>query len=346
MDLNYSRIEKIVGTFVLCILILLISTVVIIGRGKDWFKKYVTYYTTFEESYNLEVNAAVKLFKTEIGKVKEITLVGDRVKVKLAVFEEFSSRIRGDSYATVESPTLIGSEYVAIRPGSTEFSPIPKGGIIPSKAKRSISDFLAEFEVEKTVKMVVGAAQDFSALVRLINDPNGPILTTLDNLKKTTAHIEVISRDIKDGKGTAGGLIKSRALLESIQTDIDKVGSILDHIDKAAEKTPGAMAQVQDNLTSFKAIGDGVTESVIRIQKILEDVEAVVATLNIILINIKKGSADIPQITQSAKGSIEEIRTEVDNIDKVVQSLQQNFLIRPNLPPEPEGKNIDAGLRQ
>ena len=75
MDLNYSRTDKIVGTFVICIAILLLSTVVIIGRGKDWFKKYVTYYTTFEESYNLEVNAAVKLFKTDIGKVKEITLV-------------------------------------------------------------------------------------------------------------------------------------------------------------------------------------------------------------------------------------------------------------------------------
>ena len=346
MDLNYSRTDKIVGTFVICIAILLLSTVVIIGRGKDWFKKYVTYYTTFGESYNLEVNAAVKLFKTDIGKVKEITLSGDRVKVKLAVFEEFSSRIRSDSYATVESPTLIGSEYVSIRPGSTEFHQIPKGGIIPSKAKRSIADFLTEFEIENTVKMVVEAAQDLSALVRLINDPQGPILTTLDNLKKTTTHIERITRDIKDGKGTAGGLIKSRKLLESIHDNLDKVGSILDNIDKAAEKTPGAMVQVQDNLNSIKEIGDGVTESVVRIQKILGDVEEVVATLNIILTNIEKGSEDIPQITQSVKGSIQEIRVEVDNIDKVVQSLQQNFLIRPNLPPEPEGKNIDAGLRQ
>ncbi|MBW2199590.1 MAG: MCE family protein [Deltaproteobacteria bacterium] len=346
MDLNYSRTDKIVGTFVICIAILLLSTVVIIGRGKDWFKKYVTYYTTFEESYNLEVNAAVKLFKTDIGKVKEITLVGNRVKVKLAVFEEFSSRIRSDSYATVESPTLIGSEYVSIRPGSTEFPQIPKGGIIPSKAKRSITDLITEFEVEKTVKMVVGAAQDLSALIRLINDPQGPILKTLDNLKKATAHIERITRDIKDGKGTAGGLVKSRALLESIHYNIDKMGSILDNIDKAAEKSPGAMDQVQDNIASIKKIGDGVTESVARIQKILGDVEEVVATLNIILVNIKKGSEDIPQITQSAKGGILEIREEVDNIDKVVQSLQQNFLIRSNLPPEPEGKNIDAGLRQ
>jgi len=346
MDLNYSRTDKIVGTFVICIAILLLSTVVIIGRGKDWFKKYVTYYTTFEESYNLEVNAAVKLFKTDIGKVKEITLVGNRVKVKLAVFEEFSSRIRSDSYATVESPTLIGSEYVSIRPGSTEFPQIPKGGIIPSKAKRSITDLITEFEVEKTVKMVVGAAQDLSALIRLINDPQGPILKTLDNLKKATAHIERITRDIKDGKGTAGGLVKSRALLESIHYNIDKMGSILDNIDKAAEKSPGAMDRVQDNIASIKKIGDGVTESVARIQKILGDVEEVVATLNIILVNIKKGSEDIPQITQSAKGGIQEIREEVDNIDKVVQSLQQNFLIRSNLPPEPEGKNIDAGLRQ
>ena len=45
-----------------------------IGRGQGLFKKYVTYYTTFNESYNLQTNAAVKLFKTDIGKVKQITL--------------------------------------------------------------------------------------------------------------------------------------------------------------------------------------------------------------------------------------------------------------------------------
>lgn len=345
MYIQFKRIEKIVGTFMLCIAILLLTTVIIIGRGKDWFKKYITYYTTFSESYNLEVNTAVKLFKADIGKVKEISLVGDRVKVKLAIMEEYTARIRTDSYVIVESPTIIGSEYVSLRPGSAEAILIPEGGMIPSHKKKSIADLLSEFEVEKTAKMIVKAAQDLSELLQTIKDPQGPLFSILDNVNRISSHIEGITRDIQEGKGTAGGLLKSRELIDSIHAKLDKVGGILDNIHEASAKTPGAMDQVQDSLASVKKIGDGVTDAVDRIKTILSDVGEAVDTLKVVLENIKKGSEDVPQITQSTKGGIQEIRDGVKNIDKVVQSLQQNFLIKPNLPPEPAGEDLDAGLR-
>ena len=205
MDIQFKRIEKIVGTFILCIVILLLTMVIIIGRGKDWFKKYTTYYTTFSEGYNLEINTPVKLFKTDIGKVKEITLAGDRVKVKLAIMEEYTIRIRTDSYVIVESPTIIGSEYVSLRPGSAYAALIPEEGVIPSRKKKTIADMLSEFEVERTAKMIVKAAQDLSELVRTIKDPQGPLFSILGNVDRISSHIEGITRDIQEGKGTAGG---------------------------------------------------------------------------------------------------------------------------------------------
>ena len=93
MQLEYSRREKAVGMFIITVVALLLSTVVMIGRGQNWFKKYITYYTTFDESYNLQTNAAVKLFKTDIGKVNRITLVENRVRVTLEILEEYASRI-------------------------------------------------------------------------------------------------------------------------------------------------------------------------------------------------------------------------------------------------------------
>ncbi|MCJ7616946.1 MAG: hypothetical protein MUO43_10470, partial [Desulfobacterales bacterium] len=69
MEVDYNKKEKIVGTFVIGIVILMLTMLIIIGRGKDWFKTYIIYYTTFEESYNLKENAAVKLYKADIGKV-------------------------------------------------------------------------------------------------------------------------------------------------------------------------------------------------------------------------------------------------------------------------------------
>ena len=90
---HYNRKEKIVGIFVISIALLLLSAIIVIGRGKNWFEKYNTYYTTFNESYNLKVGADVKLFKTNIGTVKAIT-VENKVKVKLVILEKYESRIR------------------------------------------------------------------------------------------------------------------------------------------------------------------------------------------------------------------------------------------------------------
>ena len=160
MEITYSRKEKIVGIFVISIALLLLSAIIVIGRGKNWFENYNTYYTTFNESYNLKVGADVKLFKTNIGKVKELT-VEDKVRVKLVILEKYKSRIRTNTLATVESPTLIGSEYISIIPGSADSPLLPQEGDISSKAKKSIADVIAEYEVEKTVRTLFQAIEDF-----------------------------------------------------------------------------------------------------------------------------------------------------------------------------------------
>ena len=69
-------------------------------------------------------------------------------------------------------------------------------------------------------------------------------------------------------------------------------------------------------------------------------------TINKILANIEKGSHDVPAVTRMTKHGIREIRDGMQEADKVVQSVQKSFLIRPNLPPEPKGEDIDTGLRR
>ena len=331
MEVDYNKKEKIVGTFVIGIVVIMLAMLIIIGRGKDWFKTYITYYTTFDESYNLRENAAVKLYKADIGKIKKITLAEDKVKVKLVILEDYSSRIKSDSVAIVESPTFIGSEYIAIIPGTPEAPLIKEGGKIPSREKKSVDDILAEFEVEKTAKMVIPAIQDVAEIAQIMRDPEGPLFASLDSFNRTLSYFERVARDIEAGKGTIGGIIRSRELLDKILSDLDKLGEILENINKASSKTPVVMDQVQDNLAAIKKIGNDVSKSVSSIKRIVKQVEE---------------NRDIPEITHSVKNGIKEIRDSVDEIDKVVQSLQENFLIKSNLPPEEEPENIDAGLRQ
>jgi phospholipid/cholesterol/gamma-HCH transport system substrate-binding protein len=324
MDLDFSIREKIVGMFIICIALLLLVTVIMIGRGKDWFKTYIHYYTTLDESYNLQKNAPVKLFNTDIGKIEKIALIGDKVKVDLLILEKFESRIRTGAVIVIKSPTLIGSEYISIVPGKKDSPLIPRNGLIPSQPKKSLADYLADFEVEKTGKMLVEAIQKISEIVSILRDPEGPLFVALDNANKSLANMEKITNDIQSGKGTVGGLLKSR--------------SVLDHIHKNLEL-------LADNLKTFDKIEAGVLENMPEIKKIIRDLQAAVETVQTILFNLEKGSRKVPAVIDTTTDGISEIRDTVENIDKIVHSVEKNFLIKPYLPEEPEAENVDAGLR-
>ncbi len=272
MELDFTKKEKIAGILIIGISILLLATVIIIGRGKDWFKTYITYYTSFEESYNLMVDTPVKLFNADIGKVKDITPVGNKVKVKLIILKDFQSRIRTDSVATVESPTLIGSEYISIIPGSEDAPLIPQEGDIPSRAKRSIADLLNEFQVEKTIKMVVDAVQEISRIVLLLRDSEGPLFAALDNANKTLAHIEKITRDISSGKGTLGNIVKSRDLLDHIHQNLDKVEDAVDTL-----KT--ILSNIEKGSHDVPKVTQSATKGIHEIRSAVEDIDEVVQSL-------------------------------------------------------------------
>jgi phospholipid/cholesterol/gamma-HCH transport system substrate-binding protein len=345
MDMEFSRLERLVGIFIIGVSMLLLSTLVIIGRGKDWFETYITYYATFNESYNLQENAAVKLFKADIGTVKKITLEKDRVRVKLAIQEQYASRIRQDAVAVVESPTLIGSEYISIIPGSSQSPLIPEQGEIPSREKRSINDIFAEFEVEKTARMVVKAIQDISEVAQYLSNPQGPLRSSLNNIQKTSGHVEQIASDLRAGKGPMGTVLKSDDLLKQILHNIERMGAILDSIQAASAKAPGTMDLVQDNLTIYRDAGGMVTSRLAQAGKILAEIQTAAADLQIVLKNIKAGSTNVPRISTSFRDGVDEIRQGVEEINRVVDALQQSVFIRSNLPPEPAPQTTDADAR-
>jgi len=332
MDTTFKKREKQVGTFLILILVILLTVLLVIGRGKDWFKTYITYHTIFNESYNLQDGASVKLYNTEVGNVKAITIHEDQVKVEFTVIEDYAHRIKTDSLAVVQSTAIVyGTDYVSIKPGSPDAPVLPEGGRIESAEKQSISDLLNEFGVQETARKIVASIKDIVDIVRRLKDPEGPLFTTLDNVNKTTYHVEGITRDMQAGRGTVGQLLKSTRLLEMIQAELDRVDVILESVGEASRRTPRTMDQVQESLDKVKTILDEVIKSV--------------SSISIVLKEVEKGSGEIPKLTQSAKRGIQEMRDTLENADKIIQSLQNNFLIRPNLPPEPQGEATDAGLR-
>ncbi len=339
MNPTFTTKEKAVGTFAVLSMLLLLTTVMVIGRGKDWFRPTVTYYATFNEGYNLTVNAAVKLFNTDIGKIKEISVKGDKVRLTLHIYRNFTSRIRVGTVATVESPTFIGSEYVSITPGRPGAMRLPPKTEIPTKERPSLADVLREFQVEKTAKMVVIALQNISEMVQELRRPDGPLFTSLNNIARISANLDAITGDVRAGKGTVGALVHSPEIADQVLARLRAAERILariqaasDDIAAASHDAPTAMTMVRSDLESIRRFSDSAAVTV--------------AQLNRILTNVEGTSRDLPAVLRSARQAIAEVRASIENADRVLRALQKNVFIRGNLPPAPTAEPATPELRR
>jgi phospholipid/cholesterol/gamma-HCH transport system substrate-binding protein len=178
-----------------------------------------------------------------------------------------------------------------------------------------------------------------------LNDPQGPLHTTLNNISTTSRHVEQITGGVQKGTGSLGSLISTRELMDEILARLDQVDIILQDIGSAAAKTPVAMDHVNSGLGTLNNTSEKIDNIVVQVTSLVNETQKSAQLLKIILENIETGSRDVPRITSTTKEGIAEIRKGVSNIDKVVQSLQKNILIRGNLPQNPELNEASGGLR-
>ena len=323
MEMTFTRRERIVGVFITAIVILLLAAVVMIGRGKDWFVTYVSYYTTFKESYNFAVNTPVKLFNADIGKVKKITLVRNLVEVELAIAEAYTTRIRKDAVASVKSPTLFGSEYVDIKPGDPFAPLIPEGGKIPSVEKKSIARVLEEFQIEKTAEMFVEAIQNLALIVRTLQDPEGPLFSLFEHANNSLASLDLIVQDIQSGKGTLGDILVSRALIDNVQDKIDRVGSILENVNQVTARMPQAMAAIQDTLKATQPLMKGLGKAAAKVPRTLDEVQKTLKVSRKMMQDITKTTAKLPQTIDRIQATIGTFKATGDELTTGLKGLKK-----------------------
>jgi phospholipid/cholesterol/gamma-HCH transport system substrate-binding protein len=310
--------ERMTGAFILLTLIVFLFTVAVVGRGKNWFRKHVVYYTAFEEGYNLVSGSRVKLLGTDIGSVTDVLLTkSNKVKVRVKVLAEYASRIRANSVATVESPTVIGSEYINIRPGTSKAAVIPPEGLIPTKEKKKFTEYLEEYEIGAKLEHFGKILEDLAQITDQLKDPKGPFFGTFSNLQQITGTVEA-------GEGSLGRLIKSDELYEHMDTFVATLQETADylvragvniekgseHLEKATREAPEMVDKTQELL-----------DRLLKVQVILEKV-----------------MMEVPEISAQAREGMQEV-------NRILDSVKENFLIRPNLPPPPDSETHGLEIR-
>jgi phospholipid/cholesterol/gamma-HCH transport system substrate-binding protein len=314
MEEGFSRREQLVGGFLLVLIIFTMVTLLVIAQGKGWFQSQNIYLVKFRQGYNLHQGSLVKMFNAEVGKVAVLaitqTMGHPQVEVTLKINREYADLIRQDSVAEVVSPTLIGSEFVDISPGSSGYPKIEPYGTIPSRERKSVTEHLAELaseeNIQKVKQMLVHLAQ-FSEQLR--NDEK--------ILQAALHHIDEVFSNLTEGKGTLGMLVMQKELY----VRMDQTLNLMDKFLAEAKTLAVDLKPTADNLGTF-------TKS---LNQEIEPLKAIVA-------NIKAGSEDVPDLVEAATGTARSAKETMD-------AIKANPLIRMTAPKGAKSQTIHVEPR-
>lgn len=129
-----------------------------------------TYYAAFSESGGLEPNDEVRIAGVRVGKVEDVELAGDHVRVAFRV--DTASEFGDETHAAIKVKTLLGAMYLSLEPAGS--GQLDEGAEIPVERTSSPYDVVDAFS---------GLAETSE---RIDTDRLAEALTTMADLTRNT----------------------------------------------------------------------------------------------------------------------------------------------------------------
>jgi phospholipid/cholesterol/gamma-HCH transport system substrate-binding protein len=181
-----------VGVFVGLSLLLLASTIFLIGSESNLFSPHTEMRTSFQDVQGLARGSPVRMGGVDIGRVLTVSYSEDEkstaIVVKMLIQSDQVSRIRKDSVASVGGRGMLGDKMIQITVGSPSQPVLPSTELVPSKE-----------------------SQDLMAMVGSMKSLAEGVDRVVKNLEKTTATLaeDEFRGDIKESVEHLNGVLGS-----------------------------------------------------------------------------------------------------------------------------------------
>ncbi|MBN1897167.1 MAG: MCE family protein [Spirochaetes bacterium] len=189
MAYKFKQTEKLIGSFIVISLIIIISAVIFIARGQHLLTKKFYYKTGFNSAASLSEGMPVKYKGLKIGLVKKIYLdENDQIILRFYVLKKYSQKIRKDSVVMLNAP-LIGEKFIELSTGMTNSSMAADGDFLYSADSEKGREFLAiqlAHAPDSPTDLIIKNVQ---LLTAQLSDPNGSFMKTLNNFQQLSASL-------------------------------------------------------------------------------------------------------------------------------------------------------------
>jgi len=286
--------------------------------GLDFFRKGVEIRARFNSINELQIGAPVKLAGVQVGEVRRIAIEDGRVSVAMRVRP--GARVRTDSRATIRFAGLMGQNYIALSFGTPAAPEVTEGTELEAETLPDLGQIMAKLDA---------AASTVGGITNIFGGDNfqnllGPFTDFLkDNSPRLTAilgNIQVISKQIADGKGTVGMLVNDDRLYSAALDTVTNMSAVATDIQSLSGDAKAAVADARKIVSDINA-GQGTLGKLARDEALYRETADAMRNLREILEKINGGQGLAGKVVndenffKNVKGTLQKVEKATDGLE-------------------------------
>ena len=257
--------------------------------GQNIFLTNNTYYVYYDDVTGLMESSRVKMRGVEVGNVRTITLLEDKVMVELSIKAEFEDMIPDNSVAEIASAGLMGGMEIYIIQGDSETTK-PDGGTFEGRMRPDMLGALAD----KGGELLEGLNVTVDNLNTLLETNSENLGQLVANLESVTASIDQMLNASTDNiEGALGDLRTFTTMLSESSADIEAMitnlesfsgdladADLVNQLSATVESLNNVLSSIESNegsvgkLLNDAELYDSLTTASDNLGLLLEDVKA------------------------------------------------------------------------
>jgi phospholipid/cholesterol/gamma-HCH transport system substrate-binding protein len=311
----------VVGLFVAAGLILFTVGLFLIGNRHQAFARHIEFYVEFRDLSGLTKGAKVQVGGMDAGEILDIGVPDSpsaKFRVRLRIDEKFGGLVRTDSLATIGTEGVVGDTFLLVRPGSSHSHAAAPLSTLPSKEPTELADLLDQGK---------GTLTDVDAAVnnanRLLTTVGGKVNATLDQVKGTISNVDDVVVGLKEGRGSAGMLLRDQALADQVRQTVTNVQQASADIGHASRQANWLLSDIQSR--NFPQKIDGTLASV---SSAASNIDASASQIHQTIADIAGPDEQGVTAGVNIRQSLSNTNAATSNMADETEALKHNFFFR------------------
>ncbi len=312
-----NTLETRLGIFFALALLAGVMLVELAG-GLDFLHRGIRVRTHFGSVHELQEGAPVKLAGVPVGDVRDIAIEDNRVVVTLRV--RANAGVRTDSRASIRFAGLLGQNYLSLSFGSPNAPVVTEDTELEGETTPDLGDVMSKLDA--AAASVGGITNIFSG--DSFQNLLGPFTDFLkDNSPRLTAilgNMQVISKQIADGEGTVGKLVKDDQLYVNAFQTVTNMSAVADRIQALSGDAQQAVSEARRVVADLSA-GKGTLGKLARDETLYRETTTAMTSLREILQKINQGQGLAGKVVndetfyRNVKGTLQKVEKVTDGLE-------------------------------